>query len=82
MYFVIFEILGENKVFIVSLLTVEVMYETSIKATIVNENKMKMTMFNVQYVERKCEKKRENTVLGYKKEWEVRMDIIFENFRG
>ena len=33
------------------------MYETSIKATIVNENKMKMTMFNVQYVERKCEKK-------------------------
>ena len=56
MYFVIFEILGENKVFIVSLLTVEVMYETSIKATIVNENKMKMTMFNVQYVERKCEK--------------------------
>ena len=47
MYFVIFEILEKNKVFIVSLLTVEVMYETSIKATIVNENKMKMTMFNM-----------------------------------
>ena len=59
MYFVIFEILEKNKVFIVSLLTVEVMYETSIKATIVNENKIKMTMFNVQYVERKCKKKNE-----------------------
>ena len=41
------------------------MYETSIKATIVNENKMKMTMFNMLSGN---EKKRENTVLGYKKE--------------
>ena len=66
MYFVIFEILEKNKVFIVSLVTVEVMYETSIKATIVNENKMKMTMFNM--LSGNVKKKTINTVLGYKKE--------------
>ena len=39
-----------NEVFIESLLAVEVMYQTSIKATFVKLKKIKMTIFNISNV--------------------------------